>query len=120
MKIENWKYGYVSGKTVIVFNNQTYSFYILKGHFLENVKLEIGDGGTLRVTGDEICYDYYRHETPEEDWEGEPESEKSIKIRKTWLFWGKEKKYLVGWVRTKKREPIDLEFCGDWTIERRD
>jgi hypothetical protein len=119
MKTEEYKFGYVRDHKVIVFNNPIYSFRIFGSHFLENVKVVIGENGTLRITGTEICCDLYTHKTVEGDWNNEPEEEK-IQVRKVgWPWKRREEKYLEGWVRTKKRVPIDLEFGSGWILERR-
>ena len=55
VKIEEWKFGYVREQEVVVFNESIYSFRIFGSHFLENVKLVIGENGTLRITGTKIC-----------------------------------------------------------------
>ena len=119
MRTEDWKFSYVKDQEVVVFNVPKYSFRIFGGHFLENVKVVIGENGTLRITGIEIVYDLYLHKTVEGDWENEPE-EKEIQVRRVgWPWKRREEKYLIGWVRTKKRVPIDLEFGSGWILERR-
>ena len=118
VKIEEWKFGYVREQEVVVFNESIYSFLIFGSHFLENVKLVIGENGTLRITGTKICYDLYTHKTTEDGWKNEPD-ESEIKVRKVGIFKKRLEKYLVGWVKTKKRVPIDLEFGSGWTLERR-
>lgn len=119
MKAEEWKCGYVRDNEVVVFNVSEYSFRVFGGHFLENVKIVIEEDGTLRITGIEIVYDLYLHKTVEGDWENEPE-ESEIKVRKVGLPWRRrEERYLIGWVRTKKRIPFDVEFGSGWTLERR-
>ena len=119
MKTEEYKFGYVRDLKVVVFNNSIYSFQVIGGHFLENVKVVIGENGTLRITGTEICYDLYTHRTPYGYWKNEPE-EKEIQVRKVgWPWKRREEKYLKGWVKTKKRIPFDVEFGSGWTLERR-
>ena len=118
-KVEEYKFGYVRDLEVVVFNNPIYSFRVFGGHFLENVKVVIGENGTLKITGTEIVYDLYIHKTPYGYWENEPE-EKEIQVRRVgWPWKRQEVKYLEGWVKTKKRTPIDLEFGSGWTLERR-
>ena len=119
MKTEEYKFGYVRNLEVVVFNNPIYSFLVFGGHFLENVKVVIGENGTLRITGTEICYDLYTHKTVEGDWKNEPE-EKEIQVRRVgWPWKRREERYLEGWVKTKKRIPFDVEFGSGWTLERR-
>ena len=118
VKTEEWKFGYVRDQEVVVFNVPKYSFRVFGGHFLESVKVVIGENGTLRITGTEICYDLYTHKTIEGDWENEPE-ESEIKVRKVGIFKKRLERYLVGWVKTKKRIPFDVEFGSGWTLERR-
>ena len=119
MKTEEWKFGYVRDQEVVVFNNPIYSFLIFGGHFLDNVKIVIEENGTLRVIGTEIVFNIYTHKTPFGKWINEPE-ESEIKVRKVGLPWRRrEEKYLEGWVKTKKRIPIDLEFGSGWILERR-
>lgn len=118
VKIEEWEFGYVREQKVVVFNEPIYSFHIFGSHFLENVKLVIGENGTLRITGTKICYDFYIHRTREDGWENEPD-ESEIRIRKVGIFKKRLEKYLVGWVKTKKRIPFDIEFGSGWTLERR-
>jgi hypothetical protein len=119
MKTEEYKFGYVRDQEVVVFNNLIYSFLVFGGHFLENVKVVIGENGTLRITGTEICYDLYIHKTPYGYWKNEPE-ENEIKVRKVGIFKKRLEKYLEGWVKTKKRIPFDVEFGSGWTLERRE
>ena len=118
MKTEEYKFGYVRDQDVVVFNNPIYSFRIFGGHFIEGVKVMVGENGTLRITGTEICYNLYTHKTPYDYWENEPE-ESEIKVRKVGIFKKRLEKYLEGWVKTKKRIPFDLEFGNGWTLERR-
>ena len=118
VKIEEWKFGYVREQEVVVFNEPIYSFRIFGSHFLENVKLVIGENGTLRITGIEIVYNLYTHKTPYGYWENEPE-ESEIRVRKVGIFKKRLEKYLEGWVKTKKRIPFDVEFGSGWTLERR-
>ena len=103
---------------MVVFNKSIYSFRVFGSHFLENVKLVIGENGTLRITGTKICYDLYTHKTPENEWRGEPEEEE-IQVRRVGLWGKKKERYVMGWVKTKKRIPLDLEFGSGWTLERR-
>ena len=117
--MEEWKFGYVRGQEIVVFNETIYSFPIFGGYFLEDIKLEIKEGGTLRVMGSEICHDFYLHKTPEGKWKNEP-VESEIKVRKVGLPWKRRtEKYLLGWVKTKTREPFDREFGNGWILERR-
>jgi hypothetical protein len=119
-KVEKWKFGYVRDQEIVVFNAPKYSFQVFGGHFLENVKVVIEENGTLRITGTEICYNFYTYKTVEGNWENEPE-EKEIQVRKVgWPWKRREERYLEGWVKTKKRIPFDLEFGGGWTLERRE
>ena len=104
---------------VVVFNNPIYSFRVFGGHFLEDVKVVIGENGTLRITGTEICYDLYTHRTVEGDWKNEPD-ESEIRVRKIGIFKKRLEKYLEGWVKTKKKIPFDVEFGNGWTLERRE
>lgn len=120
MKTEEYKFGYVRNQDVVVFNSPIYSFQIFDGHFLENVKVVIGENGTLRIIGTEIVYDLYTHKTPYGYWENEPE-EKEIQVRRVgWPWKRREERYLEGWVKTKKRIPFDVEFGSGWTLERRE
>jgi len=119
MKAEEWKFGYVRDQKVVVFNVPKYSFTIFDGHFLESVKIVIEEDGILRITGTEICYDFYTYKTPYGYWENEPE-EKEIRVRRVgWPWKRREERYLEGWVKTKKRIPFDVEFGSGWTLERR-
>jgi len=118
-KVEEYKFGYVRDLEVVVFNNPTYSFQVFGGHFLENIKVMIGENGTLRITGTEICYDLYTHKTPYGYWENEPE-EKEVQVRRVgWPWKRREERYLEGWVKTKRRIHFDVEFGSGWTLERR-
>ena len=119
MKTEEYKFGYVRKLEVVVFNNSIYSFQVIGGHFLENVKVVIGENGTLKITGTEICYDLYTHRTPYGYWKNEPE-EKEIQVRKVgWPWKRREEKYLEGWVKANQRIPFDVGFGSGWTLERR-
>ena len=117
MKTEEYKFGYVRDQDVVVFNNPIYSFQIFGGNFLENVKVVIGESGTLRITGTKIYYDLYTHKTPYGYWKNEPE-ESEIKVRKVGIFKKRLERYLEGWVKTKKRIPFDVEFGS--ALERRE
>jgi hypothetical protein len=119
MKTEEYKFGYVRDQEVVVFNVPKYSFPIFGGHFIEGVKVMVGENGTLRITGTEICYDLYTHKTPYGYWKNEPE-EKEIQVRRVgWPWKRREERYLEGWVKTKKRIPFDVEFGNGWTLEWR-
>ena len=118
MKTEEWKFGYIRENEVIVFDNPVYSFRVFGGHFLENVKVMVGENGTLRITGNEIVYDLYTHKTPFGRWINEPE-DSEVRVRKVGIFRRRLEKYLVGWIKTKKRIPFDLEFGNSWILERR-
>ena len=103
MKTEKWKYGYVRDLYIVVSNCPDHKFNVYGGHFLEDIEINIGNNGTLRITGNEIHYDFYLHKTSESSWREEPE-ESRIKTRKVGMFWKRrEERYLQGWVRTKKR-----------------
>lgn len=112
--VEEWKFGYVKGDYIAVFNESKYSFQIFGGHFLKDVRVEVKENGTLRITGSEIVFDYYLHKTFENEWQNEPEEDQ---IR-DWKFLWMKGRYLYGWVKTKKRVPIDLEFGSGWKLER--
>ena len=113
--VEEWKFGYVNGDYIVVFNESEYSFQIFGGHFLEDVSVEVKENGTLRVTGSEIVFDYYLHKTFENEWKNEP-VENEIR---NWKFLWMKGKYLRGWVKTKKRVSFDQEFGSGWKLERR-
>ena len=116
--VEKYKFGYIRGQRVIVFDNPTHSFQVLGGHFLEDITVELKKEGSLRITGKEIVYDLYLSDTLENDWKNEPEEEEILTKRIG--FWNRrEVKYLrEGWVKTKKRIPVDLEFGNGWILER--
>ena len=114
---EKHKFGYIKGQKVVVFDDSTYSFLIYGGRFLEDITVELKKEGSLRITGKEIVYNLYYHDTLEEDWEGEPE-EKYILTKRVGFWNRREVKYLIGWVKTKKRIPFDLEFGNGWILER--
>ena len=116
-KVEEYKFGYISGQRVVVYNNSTHSFRIFEGRFLEDITVELKKEGSLRITGKEVVYNFYFHDTLENDWEEEPE-EKYILTKRVGFWDRREVKYLKGWVRTKKRIPVDLEFGNGWTLER--
>lgn len=115
--IEKYKFGYIRGQRVVVFDNPTHSFQVWGGRFLEDITVELKKEGSLRITGKEIVFDFYYPDTLEDDWENEPE-EKEI-LTKRVGFWNRRVvKYLTGWVKTKKRIPFDMEFGNGWTLER--
>ena len=116
--VEKYKFSYIRGQKVIVFDNSTHPFQIYGGRFLEDITVELKKEGSLRITGKEIVYNFYYHDTLEDDWEEEPEEEEILTKRVG--FWDRrEVKYLKrGWVRTKKRIPVDLEFGNGWILER--
>lgn len=119
MRTEDWKFGFIRGSRVVVFNEPIYSFTIAGSYFLRDVRIVIEENGLLRVTGSEIVFDLYINPTTENDWENEPE-ESEVQIRKVgWPWKRREERYLEGWVKTKKRIPFDVEFGSGWTLERR-
>ena len=49
--VEKYKFGYIRGQRIIVFDNPTHSFQVLGGHFLEDITVELKKEGRLRITG---------------------------------------------------------------------
>lgn len=111
-----YKYGVVIDREVTVFNKRDKSMnFIVRGsHILEDVKVEVKDK-RLIISGKKIIYDLYFRETPESEWENEPE-ESQIQVKTIGIFKKREIRFLRGLVRTKKRVEFEMELEGDWKL----
>lgn len=107
---ENYKYGLLSGTTLILFNDTEHRANPLNTDFLEDVKIQINGHGCLEITAKRIIFDFYSFRDGrrifEEHWQSQPHQKEIHKGKRWW--WSRKKERFVnnGFVRTTKTENI--------------
>lgn len=110
-----YKYGIVTGKTIMLFNETEHSSSVLGSDFLNDVTVCFNEqNGLLKISGQRVKYDYYAPGVSyfgrvfEDKWDEEPH-QKLIRTGKR-HFWSKIKERYVdsGWIRTTKTSSYTL------------
>ncbi len=110
---KNYKYGLLSGTTLILFNDTEHRANPLNTEFLEDVKIQIKDNGCLEITARRIIFDFYSFSDGrifEKYWQRQPHP-KEIHEGKRW-WWSRKKERFVnaknGSVRTT--ETVNVHY----------